>query len=341
MIRPPFYLREEITPQIVELLTSVTLGTNGAKYRHLNTEERIHQLYKPLFLTLERRNKVLGTVTFCRRPVGWYIRYFAFNPHLQSKGAKKSSNQGLLKRQLTNFFEQHLGEKTNDKSAELMYAYIDPRNERSLWMSEQFNFKTVATIATQTFSRVEPKHEPNVKKLSGSYLEEAKQKISEHFTKHQLFFEKHTYNDSPMYGYFEADELVALVKVYHANWIIERLPGPSGGFLTTAIPYLPWLRKIIQPKKHNFLVFESLWYKPSHSTKIEKLMEGALYCENRNSAIWWVDEKDAVYNDNKDVINWGLLHKLNGVSKVSLVVKSNKKLEASSAPYFVTGFDFI
>jgi hypothetical protein len=42
-------IREEPTDSIAALLKSVTLGTNGAKYRHLNTEERLEQLYRPLY----------------------------------------------------------------------------------------------------------------------------------------------------------------------------------------------------------------------------------------------------------------------------------------------------
>ena len=48
------HIRENPTPAIIELLESVTLGTNGAHYRHLDTREKIYETDNPLFLTLER-----------------------------------------------------------------------------------------------------------------------------------------------------------------------------------------------------------------------------------------------------------------------------------------------
>ena len=83
-----FKLRLEATPALLELLNNTTLGTNGAKYRHLDTSKRILEADNPLFLSVERNDKVLGNITFCQRDNFWYIRYFAFSTYTQS-GIKK------------------------------------------------------------------------------------------------------------------------------------------------------------------------------------------------------------------------------------------------------------
>src|SRR5690606_41375466 len=79
-----FKLSDHPEPGIIELLKATRLGTKGATYRHLDTEKRINELVTPLFLYIQRREKVLGNITFCRRSLPtsvnvFYIRYFAFD----------------------------------------------------------------------------------------------------------------------------------------------------------------------------------------------------------------------------------------------------------------------
>ncbi|NRA12310.1 MAG: hypothetical protein HRT57_10185, partial [Crocinitomicaceae bacterium] len=163
-MHPLFKIREKETPEIVELLESVTLGTNGAHYRHLDTAERITEADNPLFLSMERNNNVISNVTFCRRNSHWYVRYFAFSPKLQSTGLKKSKGTSLLKRELNDYFRSSLDGGNDHGKVESFYAYIDPDNEKSLWMSQTFGFEKAGEIATQTFSRINPKGSSRVRK---------------------------------------------------------------------------------------------------------------------------------------------------------------------------------
>ena len=68
-----FQQRTYPTEAVIKLLESTTLGTNGAMYRHLDTRDRIKQADNPLFLSLERNEKVIGNITFCNRNDHWYI----------------------------------------------------------------------------------------------------------------------------------------------------------------------------------------------------------------------------------------------------------------------------
>ena len=55
-----FKIRKEATPALLELLNNTTLGTNGAMYRHLDTKSRILEADNPLYLSMERNDKVIG-----------------------------------------------------------------------------------------------------------------------------------------------------------------------------------------------------------------------------------------------------------------------------------------
>ena len=129
------HIRNEATPAVIDLLESVTLGTNGAQYRHLDTRNRINEADKPVFLSIERNNTTLANITFCQRGDAWYIRYFAFDNRFQSTGSKKSNGNNMIKREIESFFQDAIA---NEK-VKSFYAYIDPKNVKSLWMAENLS----------------------------------------------------------------------------------------------------------------------------------------------------------------------------------------------------------
>ena len=48
---------DTISENLIELLSGVELGTNGAKYVHLDIKERIKEADHPLSFSLERNNR--------------------------------------------------------------------------------------------------------------------------------------------------------------------------------------------------------------------------------------------------------------------------------------------
>ncbi len=328
--------RESATPAIIELLESVTLGTNGAQYSHLDTRRRISEADEPLFLTIERNEQLLGNVTFCRRDKNWYIRYFAFDNRFQSSGTKKSSGNSLIKREIESFFQKVL----DQQEPVSFYAYIDPDNVKSLWMSENFGFETIARIATQSFSRVNPRNSIRIEKLTD--WNEVKDIVQTNFSGHHYYFEAQT-SKPPFYVLKDDNEIIAFAKINSATWEIKRLPGKFGGMLTKLIPFIPRLNKIIRPKNHAFIVPEAVWIKNNDSNLLEELFEGILFEEKRNLLLWWVDEKDGLYKTIQPKTNWGILHKLIGISLAHVVQRTNseQKRSINNQPVYTSGFDFI
>lgn len=340
-VNPPFSLREEYTDEVLKLMKSVTLGSNGTRYRHKMIEERIQQLDRPIYYNLERNKRVLGNITICRRPKNWYVRYFAFNVGLQArtKQPRSKAKNTTLKNSIAEFFDGILQHPENE--VECFYAYIDPQNERSLWMSQSFGFKTVAKIATQTFSRTNPKRQKAVASLKVNDF--IKKKMEEQYEGNPFYYTKHTFNEADFYSLTKGGEVVAFAKVYKEAWEILRLPGKRGAFLKKAVPYIPFVNKIINPKDHVFSVVDSIWCKDNEAKYLEELFEGVLYEEKTRSLIWWVDQNQPLYQAVKRKIKWGLLHRINGVQEVDLVVKSNheKYKNVLTTPSYITGFDFI
>ncbi len=328
---------ESPTQAIIELLESVTLGTNGAHYRHLDTRARILEADHPLFLTIERNEKILGNVTFCRRDKNWYIRYFAFDSRFQSSGTKKSSGNSLIKREIESYFQETL----DQPEVESFYAYIDPNNVKSLWMAENFGFKTIGRIATQSFSRVNPKSSSRIEKLTD--WNEVKHIVQSNFSDYVYYFEAQS-SKPPFYALKdENNAIIALAKINSATWEIKRLPGKFGGVLTKIIPFIPGLNKIIRPKNHSFVVPEAVWVKNYDSSLLEELFEGILFNEKQNLILWWVDERDYLYKTVGSQVHWGLLHKLIGINYANVVQRRRQETNdaTNKPPIYTSGFDFI
>lgn len=341
-LSPLFKLRTKVTSGVIDLLQETVLGTNGAKYKHLDTSKRIYEADNPLFLSVERHEKTIGNVTFCRRGEHWYIRYFAFQAALQRADVQttKRKANSVLKRELNFFFQQVLEGNKDFPAVKSMYAYIDPKNEKSKWMSESFGFKTIAHLATQSYSRVYPKKSKRLM-LCDDWNEIAPI-IREHFGQQKYYFETHC-SKPPFYVLRNAEnEIIACCRTVNVTWEIVRLPGKMGGLLTKMIPYIPLLRKLIQPNKHAFIVPEIVWTKNNDATLLTELFESILSDQQLNLILWWTDVKNPIYQEVKSEINWGLLNKIIGVAPVDVVVlKSNMEKSENQNPIFVTAFDMV
>ena len=333
-MHPIFKFRTKATEEIISLLESVTLGTDGAHYRHLDTRERILEADNPLFLSMERHTKVLGNITFCQREKNWYIRYFAFDSSMQSLGTKKSKSEGLLKKELNGFFDEQL----KSGEVESFYAYIDPRNVKSLWMSENFGFETIGEIATQTYSSVR-------KPKSGRVIVDTNPRgipaeVQAHFQSQRFFFNEQLIKGKHFSIRDNNGDLIAFAKTTSAHWEIKRLPGKFGGTLVKVLPYIPLLNRLIKPKNHSFLVPEAVFIKNNDPQLLTELFDGILAHMNERVIIWWVDEQDELYTSIQSKINWGLLNKIIGVNQVNLVERSLTKRTTENTNY-TSGFDFI
>ena len=339
-LNPIFKLREQATKELTSLLDSTVFGTNGARYRHADTKAKISQADNPLFLSLERNKNVLGNITFCRRDTSWYIRYFAFSKWIQSAGKLKSNagGSGVLKRELTCFFDDVFKGKYG-KPPQSFYAYIDPQNEKSLWMSENFGFEKKAEIKTQTFSRINPKLKVTIQIVEE--WSEVKEFVKSHFGSQTYYFESQV-NKPPYYVWkSESNEVLGFAKMSTAHWEIKRFPGKLGGVLIKMIPFIPGLKKVIKPKNHVFLAPEAVYVK--NPKQLGMFLESVLTLEKQNLMIWWVDANNPSYMASCGCTNWGVLNKLIGIIPAHLVVKRNPRVIQnvdSINSFYTSGFDF-
>lgn len=334
----PFTLAEKAPEALKDLLHHTTYGTDGACYRHLDTLERIEALDFPLHFMLKRNERILGNCTFCRRDGHWYIRFFSFAEQFRGKGkVKEQTGNSFLRNALASFFDSGLKEGFQDEIIKDYYAYIEPKNKRSIAFSSQFNFYHQSTILTQTFSRVYPKLSPRFRKIDK--WESVQSFIEESYADHAYYFDYYL-KQGPFFGLFsDKNELLACCKFNQATWEIVQLPGKNGKFLTKVIPYIPFLNKIIQPKSHTFIAPEAVWCKNNDANLLHELFESLLAFHQMHLILWWIDENESIYQIGKDSIHWGILHKIVGTTPVHVMRKSLE--EPHQKLHFVSCQDMI
>lgn len=325
-IRAPFILREAYTEAILDLLQQTTLGTDGARYRHNNTAEIIQDLDHPLFLSLERNQKVIGNITFCRRENNWYIRYFAIDPLFQSSKGASREKKSILKSRIRDFFEEQ------NAQGICFYAYIDPKNLRSKLMSETFGFETIACLKTHSFSRSHPKRSEKLVEITDSILT-----WSEPFRR-QLFYTDYQPKTSRVYALEKNGETLAFARARRAHWKIERLPGKLGGLWVKMVPFL---NRFLVPSNHRFLVLDKVWAKNNDPQLLEELFESVLAAEKHRLILWWVDEKDPVLQHEKRIF-WGIFRRFLGNPPVDVVARFHPGNKPETGqPVFVCGIDLV
>lgn len=329
-----FEQAESISPDLIHLFENTVLGTNGAKYKHLDVAQSVGHTDHPLSFSLRRNQQLLANITFCKRPFGLYLRYFTFNQRFQSEGKARMNPKSQIKKDIAGVFEDITSRFPGAQN--FCYAYIDAKNVRSKWMSETFGFQTKAKLATQSFSRIWPKRDLTLKEERMNQV--LFDTIEKHYGHYTAYF-THFFENGTAYSIFDPEgNRLAFAQFHMVRWEIKRLPGKFGALQVRLLPYIPLLNKLIQPKAHTFLVPDVVCNPSGNIKDVERLFEAILAQKKLHSMLWWNDTREGLYQKAKQKFNWGLLHRLIGVAEVDVVFRGQFE---PKEPIFVVAFDMV
>lgn len=326
---------EVLSESLISFLEKTELGTNGARYAHLDVRERIEKLDFPQSFTLKRNEIIVANVTFCIRDFSMYVRYFAFNAIYQStsKTKRKRSSKSIFEIKILELF-QKLERQRNLP----FYAYIEADNSRSMLMSTRFGFKPYTHIISRSFSRLAPKLNKNVS--FSSNWSEISDHVREQYDQYDSYFEAPV--SQPPFVVLRDNEgaILAYARFTKVAWRIYRLPGILGGVLVKIVPYIPLLNRLIKPKKHLFLT-PDIVSGISNAAQLQELFSGALALYDVKSMIWFIDPNDPVYKSVKQGFSWGVLDRIIGVKKINIMQRNAVRSYSEKHPFFVSAFDLI
>lgn len=301
--------------QIESLLTSNVIGTPGLSmlYQHLGVTQKLYHITKPHFVSILRKDTIVGTCCFCERnfesTTGFYVRYFAFHDGFRLKGIPVQHNQkkgSILRAEINDLLN---GKGLLEKEKPFFhYAYVDPRNPRSGRLCEEFGFIPVRKYTTRLFSRLWPKpHSYLVVKQLPAKNEKIRTLLTSFYHNYsQVSFEN--LNKTYYYVEDEAGEIIAGVQVNPDAWRVLTLPGPNGKMLLNIFDRMPLISRLLS-KRFQFLSVEGIYFKEGKEHIFEHLLEALLHRNSLHTAVMVVDTDSSLCRLTQQ-INLGLLAKI-------------------------------
>ena len=344
------------TQQLLEILNNNIIGTPGLGmlYQHLGVLNKIYKIEDPYFVNLERNNEIVGTGCFCSRttinsgvPIPtFYIRYFSFKEKYRRKkiNRKEATGTSNLRNEIRLVLSgQGLDKQSDDKF--FQYAYVDPRNIRSLLLCNEFGFQPVRQYATIIFNRIVPdaRKANRVKEALPEEREVIKNFLLYFYKEYTMFSFENLLNGRKYYTIKDQNgKIVAGVQVNPDLWNVIELPGLIGKLILNSFTYLPFLNRLFN-KKYRFITLDGIFFLKGYEKTLEELFEGLLSMYKVNSAITLVDPETLLYKELKSM-KLGLVDKLNKEVRGNVICNflnfDDKEKEVFKAnPAYISGID--
>jgi L-amino acid N-acyltransferase YncA len=323
---------------ILTLLRKTIYGTKGPKYQHTGQELKLQNLKNPIFFILRKQEETIGFYCLSEREIwigkekylGYYGRYLAVDENHQGNGFGK-----LLKKNATEYIE------SNSTSLSVLYSYIEENNTRSFNISQKMGFETISTLETVLFSRLYPKKDTRVARINGTELPEILEKL-ESQNVHTILrtFENINYQNN----YFvlkQNGRIVAGLQANPTRWKIVEMGGVGGKIILNVLPYIPILKRLINPQKHDFIAIEGIFIETGDDELLYPLIEGVLHHFSVTSALIELDSKSSILEIFKKKQSLGLLNTFKNEIKTHVMIKSiNNKSPVPHREAYVSSFDF-
>ncbi|MVM42090.1 hypothetical protein GO730_37850 [Spirosoma sp. HMF3257] len=210
----------------------------------------------------------------------FYGRYLAIPESAQGKGYGR-----LLKTSAVNYIAGTIN------SPYLFYSFIEEKNTRSLSLSKQMNFASVARLKTFVFRSLHPQSDARLKRVLPVDLPEIISLLEVYYADYGLVnFDKIGYHQN-YFTLIAEGQVLAGVQANPVTWKFSQMPNWTGWFLMNVLPSIPYLKRLFHPA-YSFLALEGIYLATGHEQLLPVLLESVLAYFNLNSALFEVDCQD-------------------------------------------------
>ena len=339
------WVQEGIPPFIVDFLKTVRLGTDGAVYRHYDTEDRIAHLKAPYVAYATEGDRFVACMVMSRIETwqgpdlpleSYYIRYFSAHPDYRGKGVTKQMSQLFIEA-----FTQSL------PAGSLLYAVLEKGNSRSIKIVEKVGFEYRKPVVTIGFSRFFPKGSSRIQRISS----EAEQQeviglLEDFYANYSIRHFQNVFQKGRYYVIRSGDQILAGLQVHQTVWKIESMPGLSGKILLGVLPRLPLIKTMFNPKHFEFLTFEAMYHQPGQEAALFELIEGLLAQEKLKTAIFWLAAEAPLTQMIMERGKLGLIHQFVKDAGTFMAYNTSRlspeqQEQLLGYPPYISTFDFI
>lgn len=355
-------VRREPDEALLHHIQATVLGTPGKlRYRFTRIAEKLKTLTNSYFFILSKSSSILGSVGFCyrdawigdRREKIWYLRYFSIKAPMRSTPSenkkKRDPDRGMsvLKRLALPYMNNP--DMMEDPAAKvsgptIIQGYIEKHNQRSVDFSESMGLERIGSFATRVFSRIRPKMSPRFEVLGNENREEMLGLLRRFYFGHCLYSENNLFYDGNYYVIRKDGRIVAGVQANPDAWEIKGFGSKTGDFLVKVLPWVPLVRRIINPKHFRFLVHEGFYFEAGEEDSLIELMESTLANAGLKVAMTWLDLRSPVLKMLDDSGRLGKIDKLKGEFTADIRLKfvnipDDIRKRYFECPVYISGFD--
>ncbi len=330
------------SPEIIRFLERTTLGTEETLYRNEAIQERVTQIEDPVIAILSVHGEMAAMVVIERRRVinngfeckAYYFRYLASDVTFRNRRYVGKYGRKLM---------QLIVEAEKDKA--VFYSYVESKNFRSINFQKKIGFEERSKIRALGFSRFRPTLHKGVRFAKPEDRDAIVEQVKHHHSDYALLHFSHLLKDDNYLILEENGEIVAGLQIHEAAWVVERIPDKLGSLALKVLPYVPFLRKLINPKHFQFLTFEGSFYRRDQPDQIIHLIESALAIKGLHSAIFWLDSEVALYKELQNyqlgLLNYFVRSTEADCLLISKNISSEERDKIYSGPIYLSTFDFI
>lgn len=351
---------------ILEILNHAVQGSEGGmRFSLQNIAPRIAAYRDQIrFISLYKKNQITGTVGSCYRVSGIgplryptsYLRYLAFNSTYQSDIGWRKRRKDIIKPEKDDSFKQktleifgkpHLLDLNNviEGDKHIMYAFVESKNERSKNLVSQAGYEYIRSFLTVAFSRFSPKPDKRVSRLKEEEKSEMESLLREYYNDYSFFSTDYSFYGDKYYVLREGQEIIAGVSAIPSIYKVFDIPGIWGWVMMKVLPKTPYFRRLFRPGEFRYLVFDAIYCRKGHETKLAQLFESACAAEGFHTGLTWQDDHSQLYDDLRTVVKMGALNRMLN-AKPGLVysrfinLTESEKEHFYNAPAYISGFDF-
>lgn len=298
-------VRSSASDGVRHILAHNVIGTPGLSmcYQHTQVARKIDGIADPYFVSLQRGDRTVGTCCFCFRRVSvgedqmpaFYIRYFAFLDQFKRTSGKRRTGRrtSALRTEISLLLKRDTWARS--VGTYFHYAYVDPRNVRSVRLCHAFGFEKVRQYSTVIFTRFFLRGGVHIESLQEDYaFVDMKQRLAQFYAGYTMFNTENLFRDGQ---YFvvrnDAGEIVAGMQATPDRWKVRSLPGRYGELLLSVVSRLPVLNRVMG-HAYNFLALEGIYQAEGCEADLQRLMEALLAKFRVNTAITVVDRDSAL-----------------------------------------------
>lgn len=329
---------------VVDFWKRIAWGTEGAIYQNLKVEEHIKLIVNPSLMAIEQEDELQATALFSNVQVlsgpevynCHYIRYFATNPAVRGTG--------LMKRYASDAMRLI---SAGEKRKTVYFALVERGNKASFKAVQNAGYAQTGNIKTLGFSRFFPRQPKQLYHVQSEVDKKAVMDVlANQYAGHALTQFHAVFLHDQYYVIKDEDgSLLAGCQFHRGAWKVNRMPGTLGKLVVKWLPHLPILRRIFNPRKFEFLTFEAIFCKAGKEKSLNDLFEGLLAKNSINSAMFWLDEKDPLFDPLQSALQFGLFHhfvKANDVHMMQsfLHFSAAEKEQFTNRPFYASAFDY-